>query len=166
MQLVKWIAAGVLFLPVAEIAAFVLVSSQIGFVRALALLILISFLGVLVLRHAGSGQVTRLRTAAGRSDIRGLALGGAGAGTALGGILMVIPGFVTGVLGAMMVLPATRDWLVATALRRLTNRPSAPPPGTIDLAPEEWRTLPDPELPRARRPRRRSSVPKMNAGED
>lgn len=165
MQLVKWIATGVLVLPLAEIAAFVLVSSQIGFLRALALLILISFLGVLVLRHAGSGQVTRLRTAAGRSELRGLALGGAGASTALGGILMVIPGFVTGAIGAMMVVPATRDWLVGTALRRLTNCAPAPPPGTIDLAPEEWRPLPDPELPRPRR-RRRSSAPKINAGED
>jgi UPF0716 protein FxsA len=154
MQLVKWIATGLLVLPLAEITAFILVASQVGFITALGLVILISFLGVLVLRHTGGGAVTRLRTAAGRSEIRSIALGGSSAGTALGGILMVIPGFITGVLGLLMILPATRDWLAGTMLRQFTQGPRRPPPGTIDLAPEEWRPLPDPELPpRRRRPK-------------
>ena len=106
MQLVKWIATGVLVLPLAEIVAFVVVASQIGFAKALILVLLISFFGVLVLRHAGAGQVTRLRTAAG-GDFRTIALGGGSAGTALGGIFLVIPGFVTGVLGFLMIMPAT-----------------------------------------------------------
>jgi UPF0716 protein FxsA len=149
MQLVKWIATGVLILPLAEIVAFIAVASQIGFAKALVLLVLISFFGVLVLRHAGAGQVNRLRTAAG-GDFRTIALGGGAAGTALGGILLVIPGFVTGLLGFLMIVPATRDWLVQTALRHLLDRPRQPPPGTIDLAPDEWQSLPDPEAPRRR----------------
>jgi UPF0716 protein FxsA len=154
MQLVKWIATGLLVLPVAELAAFILVASQVGFVTALGLLILISLAGVLVLRHAGAGAVTRLRAAAGHSHIRGIALDGPATGTALGGILMVIPGFITGVLGLLVILPATRNWLADTMLRYFTERPRTPPPGTIDLAPEEWRPLPDSELPPPRRGRR------------
>jgi UPF0716 protein FxsA len=150
MQLVKWIATGVLVLPLAEIVAFVVVASQIGFAKALILVLLISFFGVLVLRHAGAGQVTRLRTAAG-GDFRTIALGGGSAGTALGGILLVIPGFVTGVLGFLMIMPATRDWLVQTALRLFLDRPRQPPPGTIDLSPDEWQSLPDPNASRRRR---------------
>src|SRR5271156_379212 len=134
MQLVKWIATGVLVLPLAEIVAFIVVASQIGFAKALVLVLLISFFGLLVLRHAGAGQVTRLRTAAG-GDFRSIALGGGSAGTALGGILLVIPGFVTGVLGFLMIVPATRDWLVSTVLRHLLARPRQPPPAHIDLAP-------------------------------
>jgi UPF0716 protein FxsA len=153
MQLVKWIATGLLVLPVAELAAFILVASQVGFTTALGLMILISLAGVLVLRHAGGGAVTRLRMAAGRGAVRGVALDGPGAGAAVGGILMVIPGFITGVLGLLMVLPATREWLTETTLRHFTQRPRTPPPGTIDLAPDEWRQLPDPELPPRRRRR-------------
>jgi UPF0716 protein FxsA len=153
MQLVKWIATGLLVLPVAELAAFILVASQVGFTTALGLMILISLAGVLVLRHAGGGAVTRLRMAAGRGAVRGVALDGPGAGAAVGGILMVIPGFITGVLGFLMVLPATREWLTGTTLRHFTRRPRTPPPGTIDLAPDEWRQLPDPELPPRRRRR-------------
>lgn len=150
MQLVKWITTGILILPLAEIVAFIAVASQVGFAKALVLLVLISVFGVLVLRHAGAGQVTRLRTAAG-GDFRTIALGGGSAGTALGGILLVIPGFVTGLLGFLMIVPATRDWLVQTALRLFLDRPRQPPPGTIDLAPDEWRSLPDQEAPRRRR---------------
>jgi UPF0716 protein FxsA len=154
MQLVKWIATGLLVLPLAEFVAFVLVASQVGFIKALVLVILISFLGVLVLRHAGTGEVTRLRAAAGRGEFRGIAASGPAAGTALGGILMVIPGFITGALGLLMIFPATRDWLAGTTLRYFTQRPRTPPPGTIDLAPEEWRPLPDSELPPPRRRRK------------
>jgi UPF0716 protein FxsA len=153
MQLVKWITTGILILPLAEIIAFIAVASQVGFAKALVLLVLISFFGVLVLRHAGAGQVTRLRTAAG-GDFRTIALGGGAAGTALGGILLVIPGFVTGLLGFLMIVPATRDWLVQTAMRYLLDRPRQPPPGTIDLAPDEWQSLPDQEAPRRRRAKR------------
>ena len=158
MQLVKWIATSLLVLPLAELAAFIVVASLVGFTTALGLVILISLLGVLVLRHTGGGAVTRLCTAAGRSEIRGVALDGPGAGTALGGILMVIPGFITGVLGLLMVMPATRVWLAAMTLRYFTQEHRAPPPGTIDLTPEEWRPLPDPELP-PRRSRRKTDAP-------
>ncbi len=153
MQLVKWITTGILILPLAEIIAFIAVASQVGFAKALVLLVLISFFGVLVLRHAGAGQMTRLRTAAG-GDFRTIELGGGRAGTALGGILLVIPGFVTGLLGFLMIVPATRDWLFQTALRLLLGRPRQAPPGTIDLAPEEWQSLPEPEAPRRRRVKR------------
>ena len=61
MQLVKWIATGLLVLPVAELAAFILVASQVGFTTALGLMILISLAGVLVLRHAGGGALARRR---------------------------------------------------------------------------------------------------------
>jgi UPF0716 protein FxsA len=155
MQLVKWIATGLLVLPVAELAAFILVASQFGFATALGLLILISLAGVLVLRHAGGAAVTRLRTAAGGGEIRGIALDSSGTSTALGGILMVIPGFITGVLGVLVLMPATRAWLTEMTMRQFSQRPRTPPPGTIDLTPDEWRQLPDPELP-PRRSRRKS----------
>jgi UPF0716 family protein affecting phage T7 exclusion len=60
---------------------------------------------------------------------------------------MVIPGFITGVLGLLMIMPTTRVWLAGTAVRYFTQQRRAPTPGTIDLTPEEWRPLLDPELP-------------------
>src|SRR5258707_14950310 len=121
MQLIKWIATGLLVLTLAELAAFIVVASLAGFTTALGLVILISLLGVLVLRHTGGGAVTRLCTAAGPSEVRGIALDGPGAGAALGGILMVIPGVITGGLGLLMIMPATPGWLSETTLRYFTR---------------------------------------------
>ena len=63
-------------------------------------------------------------------------------------------GFITGILGLLVLVPATRNWLAEMTLRHFTQRPRTPPPGTIDLTPDEWRQLPDPELP-SRRSRRK-----------
>ena len=153
MQLVKWITTGILILPLAEIVAFVVVASQIGFAKALVLLVLISFFGVLVLRHAGAGQMTRLRTAAG-GDFRTIALGGGRAGTALGGILLVIPGFVTGRAG----LPDDRAGNAGLAVpdgAASPPRPAAPAAARHHRSRTRGVAIPaGPEAPRRRRVKR------------
>jgi UPF0716 protein FxsA len=154
MHPLKMIALGLLVLPVAELAAFILVVVLVGFSTAFILLILVSLAGLLMLRQVGSGAVTRLRTAAGHAEVTGLTLDGTGMAAALGAILLVIPGFITGLLGAMVVFPLSRRWLL-TALRRLfSDRRRPAGPQIVDLTPGEWQPLPNPQLPpRKHRPR-------------
>ena len=54
MSLLKWAIFGLLMLPLAEIAVFVAVALQIGFLAALALTILTSLAGMAVIRSAGT----------------------------------------------------------------------------------------------------------------
>jgi len=152
MHPVKGIAFGLLALPVAEIAAFIVVASLVGTSTAVVLLVLVSLAGAFVLRHVGSGAVTRLRGA--NAQIAGVTLDGGGIAAALGGILLIIPGFITGLLGALVVFPVSRGWLL-WAFRRLFSRDQRPSgPQVVDLAPDEWRALPHPRLPsRKRRPK-------------
>jgi UPF0716 protein FxsA len=146
MHPAKVIAIGLLALPIVEISAFVVVASLVGFFAAFLLLILVSCAGILVLRHFGGG-VTSLRTAAGRSRIAAASLDGSGAAAGVGGILLIIPGFATGLLGALMVFPLSRRWLV-TLCRRLLSADRRPvDPEILDLSPDEWRALPNPKLP-------------------
>jgi UPF0716 protein FxsA len=155
MRPVKMVVLGVLLLPLAEVAAFVLVASITGLGAAFMLLILASLAGIFVLRSVGGrGAVTRLRAAAGRVEISEVNLDGRGIATGLGGILLLIPGFITGLLGLAVIFPQTRQWLL-TGFRHLlfasARQPTGPP--VIDLEPEEWRHLPSPKLP----PRKRRS---------
>src|SRR5215470_19769919 len=103
MRLVKLIAIGLLAWPAAEIVAFVCVAAAVGFANAVFLLLLMSFAGVFVLRHFG-GDVTRFRTA-GNAATATASLGRGGMGPGLGGILLLIPGFITSVLGLVMLFP-------------------------------------------------------------
>jgi UPF0716 protein FxsA len=150
MRPVKLIGFALLMWPAAEIAAFIVVAEMVGIAGALALLILVSACGVLVLRRLGAGAVTRLRASGGSAEAIGMSLNGAGAATALGGILLAVPGFITGFLGLAVVVPASRRWLLAAAKRILARRPRASGSEIIDLAPEEWRQVSDPALPSRR----------------
>ena len=144
MSLVKWAIFGLLMLPLAEITVFVLVALKIGFLAALALTILTSLAGMSIIRNAGTGAMQRVRTALGDRVVTRMELDGPGFLTVLAGVLLVIPGFITDVLGALLLLPVTRRFIHAT-LRRAVFRGerAASEPEVIDLAPDEWRQVPD-----------------------
>jgi len=145
MSLVKWSFIGLLVLPAAELATFVLVASLIGWFRAAVLFIVTSVLGVLLLRHSGRRDFERLRSAVAQEGLRGLHLETPGAGTMLGGILLVLPGFITDLLGGILLLGPTRRWLAGTLTRRAEaiQRRRRDEQHIIDLDPGEWRQLPD-----------------------
>jgi UPF0716 family protein affecting phage T7 exclusion len=105
-----------------------------------------SLAGLFVLRHIGSS--TRIETPNGfiaASAWRG------GVGPGLGGIFLLIPGFLTSALGVVILFPLSRRWLLAWFQRLFADRPQPADPGIIDLAPNEWRPLPGDKLPPAKR---------------
>ncbi len=144
MSLLKWAIFGLLFLPFAEIAVFVAVALQIGFLAALALAILTSLAGMAVLRRAGRGEVERVRTAFGDGVVSRVELNGPGFLTVLGGFLLVLPGFLTDALGAVLLLPLTRHWIHATLRRAVARAERAGGrPEVVDLPPDQWRRVPE-----------------------
>jgi UPF0716 family protein affecting phage T7 exclusion len=147
MHPVKAIALGLLAWPAAEIVVFFLVAAAVGFFKALILIVLMSMAGLLVLRHFSSGA-QRIETPGGfvtASAWRG------GMGPGLGGIFLLIPGFLTSALGIVILFPLSRRWLLARFQHLFADRPRPAAPDVIDLAPDEWRPLPGDKLPPAGR---------------
>jgi UPF0716 protein FxsA len=146
MHPVKAIAIGILAWPAAEIVVFFCVAAAVGFMNALILVVLMSVAGFLLLRHFGG--VRRIQTPEG-GFIAASAWGGPGLAPGLGGILLLIPGFLTSVLAALVLFPMSRRWLLARIGRLFTPGPQRKPahPGVIDLAPDEWQPLPGTTLP-------------------
>jgi UPF0716 protein FxsA len=66
-----------------------------------------------------------------------------GAHILLAGILLAIPGFITDVMGLMLLIGPLRRALGA-ALGAGQKRPRGE--GAVDLPPEQWRRVPDPAL--------------------
>jgi UPF0716 protein FxsA len=145
MHIAKAFAYALLILPAAELVAFIAVAVFIGVPGALALLILVSLSGVVVLRQLGGGAFRRLRAQTRRGDGVKARLGGDEIGAGIGAILLIIPGFITGLLGAVLVVPATRRKLLAMVRQFYLKRRRAEP-HVIDLAPHEWRRLPKSKL--------------------
>jgi UPF0716 family protein affecting phage T7 exclusion len=147
MNPAKAIAIGLLAWPAAEIVTFFCVAAAFGFVNALLLVMLMSLAGVLVLRHF-SREVGRMQAAGGgwiSASIWSSTLG-----PTWGGILLIIPGFLTSALGVIVLFPISRRWLLS-GFRRMFASAGRPPadPGVIDLSPDEWKPLPGTKLPPA-----------------
>ncbi|MCF1468233.1 FxsA family protein [Agrobacterium vitis] len=100
-----------LLLPLMEIAGFVLVGQWLGVLPTLALVIGSSLLGLLVLRSQGISLAQRLRRP--RSNDPERAAKGVLSGTAqmFGGLLLILPGFITDILGLLLLVPMVRSAL-------------------------------------------------------
>jgi len=141
--MVKRIIVGILLLPVAEVAAFVLVGLLIGFLWAFLLTIATSIAGFVVLRRAGRGRLARFRAAVSENNMAGIEANTSGFLLVLAGILLFLPGFLTDLAGAVLLIgPLRRRW--AAAFRGIVSG-GANSRGreVIDLKPDEWRQMPD-----------------------
>jgi UPF0716 protein FxsA len=151
MHPVKAIAIGLLVWPAAEIVAFFVVAAMVGFFNAVILMVLMSIAGAAVLRHFGSGRQQRTQTPGG--FISASAWSG-GLAPGLGGVLLLIPGFLASALGILILFPPSRHLLAAGIHRLFAVRPQRRPadPGIVDLSPGEWQSLPGEKLPPSGRP--------------
>ena len=146
----------ILALPLIEIAGFVFVGRQIGVLPTLGLVIATGILGAVLLRIQGFGVMTRIRqeTQAGRDPSREVAHG---VMVLLAGLLLLIPGFVTDILGLLLFLPPVRDLAWGYLRKRINivttgfggfSRPGAKARGkTIDLDEDEYSARPDKDSP-------------------
>ena len=149
--MVKWIITAILLLPLAEIVAFILVAALVGLVWALLLMLATTLAGFLVLRRAGRGGIARFRIAVADTDVAGIQANTGGFLAVLAGLLLFLPGFLTDLVGAALLIGPVRRWC-GKAFRQWARRRSAGDRSTIDLAPGEWQQMPDRELPK--KPRR------------
>ncbi len=107
-----FLVGALVFLAV-EVGAFVAVGSQIGFGWAVLLLIGLSALGPFAIRRVGLGVLTRTqaRLAAGELPTRELL---DGVLVLTGGAMILVPGFVSGALGLLLMIGPVRDVVVRT----------------------------------------------------
>jgi UPF0716 protein FxsA len=106
-----------LVLPLAELWMLIQVADVIGTPLALLLLVAISFAGAVLLKREGIATWRRLQTSlrAGKMPTNEVS---DGALIMLGGALLLTPGFLTDIVGILLVLPPTRA-VVKSAFRRM-----------------------------------------------
>ncbi len=112
---------GVLVFVGAEIASFVVVAEQIGFLWALAILIVVSALGPFVVRRIGVGVLahTQERLARGEVPTRELL---DGLVVLMGGVMICMPGFIGDALGLLLMIGPLRRLVIRAAGHRLARR--------------------------------------------
>jgi UPF0716 protein FxsA len=152
MKIARSLLRFLLFLPLMELVVFIAVAVAIGFGAALGLILLSCIAGMLLLRRAGGSHISRLRVAMAEGNFTTLQADATGGLVLLAGVLLVIPGFITDALGlALLVPPLRRAVLGLVGLKSDAARRAED--GVVDLEPEQWHRVPDPELPNRRNER-------------
>lgn len=138
----RLILLGLLGLVVAEAAVFLAAARLLGWFGALFTLFATSVLGFLVLGRMGRRLIARLADMLSRRDLVMVEGGSGGVLTALGGILLVLPGFLTDIVGVLLLIPAIQNRL----LDRPAGRRTRPDGRVLDLDPSQWRDMPNRHL--------------------
>lgn len=108
LRLIGFIAVA---LPFLEIAGFVWIGGKLGVALTLLWVVAAMLAGLALLRHTGLQAVGRLRAALAEGKEPGHSIIDA-ACFAAAGLLLIIPGFVSDALALILLLPATRHWLL------------------------------------------------------
>ncbi len=113
-----------LAVAILEIFVFIEVGHAIGWLAAIVLLLATSVFGASLLVVQGRAAIDRVSLAVSRREVSARAVTEGALGF-LGCVLLVIPGFVTDALGALLILPptrrATRRWLSLHYAARVTT---------------------------------------------
>lgn len=113
-----------LTVPVIEIAVFIEVGGWIGLWPTIALIVLTAFLGSWQLRLQGLATLERARRQLDRGEVPAKELFD-GLCLMVGGVLLLTPGFVTDLSGALLFVPAVRTWLRGRLGRYVEKRARA-----------------------------------------
>ena len=106
-----------LLIPIIEIFFLIKVGEVIGAWPTIILVVLTAVIGAALLRQQGLSTLARLQQNLGQGKlpaqemIEGILL-------AVGGALLMTPGFVTDTIGFLCLLPVTRQWLAKAIIKR------------------------------------------------
>jgi UPF0716 protein FxsA len=140
----RYIILSLLFLPFFEFGFFGFVSDRLGVLPSLALVVITSCLGMMMLKEEGRRLVKALKTdmsLTGESAKKGLMI-------AFAGLLFAFPGFLSDILGVLCLILSSRYSVPIDAFR---PKPQ-PQDNLIDLEAHEWREINPPQpKPRSRK---------------
>jgi UPF0716 protein FxsA len=102
------VLVGLVLLLIAEIFVIAQVAHQLGVFTTLVLLVLFSVSGPWLVRRTGLGVWRRAQERLGQGDVPGREIVD-GVLLLLAGVLLTVPGFITGVAGLLLLLPPVRS---------------------------------------------------------
>ena len=108
-------------IAVAEMATFFWVESRIGLGWALGLAFLTALVGSFLVRRAGLSVLGRIQRKLGQGQLPGRELSD-GAAILVSGAFLISPGFITDVIGFLLLIPAVRGLVYGMISKRLSAR--------------------------------------------
>lgn len=105
---------------ITETTTFFWVQTRIGLAWALGLALATALIGSFLVRRAGVSVIRRIKEKAGQAVLPGRELS-EGAAILVAGAFLISPGFITDVLGFVLLIPAVRHWIHRIISRRFSG---------------------------------------------
>jgi UPF0716 protein FxsA len=134
----------VLALPLIEIALFIVIGQAIGLLPTLFGIVLTGVIGALVLRWQGVAVLSEMQVRLQRGEMPARQMGDAML-IGLAGLLLLLPGYFTDLVGLVLLVPWTRELIYRLLARNLrvvevsTSYRRADDPELIDLDHRDYR---------------------------
>jgi UPF0716 protein FxsA len=140
------VVIALLIWPLIEIALFVTLGGWLGLWLTLGIVLGTAFAGVMLMRWRGLRAIADLR---GQMKAMGnpLALAADQAVFMLAGVLLILPGFLTDIMGALLLISPVRTALVAVMARRVMVARTGVRPAS-DVIDGDYSEITPPEAPR------------------
>ncbi|MCB0348000.1 MAG: FxsA family protein [Bdellovibrionales bacterium] len=106
----------VIAVPILEVLLLIEASERFGAMNIFSLSILTAFVGIILTRREGRQVLFQVRKDTGRGILPAESLMH-GILIFIGGVLLIIPGFITDAMGLMLLIPLARSW-VANQLKQ------------------------------------------------
>ena len=126
------LAVAFFVVPIVELVVIIKIGAAIGVLNTVGLLILSSVIGAWLMKREGLGVVRRMQVALAQGRVPGKEMVDAFL-ILLGGALMVAPGFLTDIVGMLLLLPPVRAVVRRILRRRFTVRVLGTGPGPSDI---------------------------------
>lgn len=107
-----------IIVPIVELWLLIKVGSVIGALPTVALVFLTAIIGVTLLRQQGVSTLLRANRRMQSGEIPATEMG-EGIFLAIGGALLLTPGFITDAVGFACLIPGVRRWLLRRAMRHV-----------------------------------------------
>ena len=111
-----------LAVPLAEILVIVEVAQRTGIIETIALLLIVSILGAWLVKSEGMGVIRKIQFQLIQGQIPNKELLDGGL-ILIAGVLMLTPGFITDVVGLLLLFPLTRPIISRLFFKRIVNQP-------------------------------------------
>ena len=128
---------------ICEYVAFSLVAQHIGLDGAIIATLATSLAGIFLLRRLGASARQKLvEIVNSRGDVTWLAPErmGAGFAAALGSLLLILPGFLSDLIGLFLLARSGWSWHHAAPSRNFA-KPATNPANVVELSPQDWHRL-------------------------
>ncbi len=106
-----------IIIPLAELYLMIKVGEYIGAFWTVALVLITAFIGVNMLRYQGMSMLTRAQHSLSQGTLPAMEMM-EGMVLAVGGVLLIAPGFITDILGFLCMIPVTRRIIIQVMISR------------------------------------------------